>query len=198
MIKLIIFDFSNVCFTLEEPPFLEEFAQKHKLPFPEFEAFYMKLLHPAEVNLFSGKELWRRILVKYKLKEDIDSIITEMMEAKEAHQEILNLAKELRRKYKTSYFTNYNEDYWKKIEQKFDLKPYFDWGMVSYKAKTRKPAVAGFKIILKHFKVKPQEAIFIDDQEKNLVEAGELGIITICFKSKEQLVKELKEKGVSL
>ncbi len=196
MIKLIIFDFSNVCFTLEEPPFLIEFARKHHLPFPEFEAFYMKLLHQAEVDLFSGKELWKKVLAKYNLKEDIDLIITEMMEAKEAYQEILDLAKELRKKYETAYFTNYNQDYWVKIEQKFDLKPYFDWGIVSYQVKTRKPAVEGFKIILNHFKVKPEEAIFIDDQEKNLVEAATLGIQTIVFKNKKLLVKELMEKGV--
>lgn len=196
MIKLIIFDFSNVCFTLEEPPFLEEFAQKHKLPFQEFEALYLKLLHQAEVDQLSGKKLWKKILVKYKLKEDVDSIIKEMMDAKEAHQDILNLAKELRKKYKTAYFTNYNQDYWVKIEQKFDLTPYFDWGIVSYQVKTRKPAVEGFKIILNHFKVKPEEAVFIDDQEKNVVEAEKLWIRTILFRDKNQLLQELNRVGI--
>ena len=121
-----------------------------------------------------------------------------MMKAKEAHQDILDLAKELRTKYKTSYFTNYNEDYWIKIEQKFNLTPYFDWGIVSYQVKTRKPAKEGFMIILNHFHVKPEEAIFIDDQENNLGEAKRLGINTIIFKDKEQLEKELRMRGVKL
>src|SRR3989338_974528 len=135
MIKLIIFDFSNVCFTLEEPPFLKKFAQKHKLPFSEFESYYNKLLHKAEVDEFSGTELWDRIFQKYNITGNVEHIITEMMNAKEAHQDILDLAKQLRTKYKTAYFTNYNQDYWKKIEQKFDVTPYFDWGIVSYQVK---------------------------------------------------------------
>ena len=198
MIKLIIFDFSNVCFTLEEPPFLIEFAEKHHLPFREFEKMYLSLLYRAEVNEFSGKEVWNRILKNYNLKANPKTIIETMMNAKQAHQDILALAKELRTRYKTAYFTNYNEEYWKCIERRFDLLPYFNWGVVSYQVKTRKPAVVGFNIILKHFKVQPEEAVFIDDQEKNLVEARTLGIQTILFKDKEQLIKELKKCGVNL
>ncbi len=196
MIKLIIFDFSDVCFTLEEPPFLKKFAKKHNVPFSEFESFYNELLYQAEVDTFSGTELWKQILQKYNLNENVDNIIAEMMDAKEAHQDILDVAKSLRSKYKTAYFTNYNHDYWIKIEQKFDLSPYFDWGIVSYQVKTRKPAKEGFMIILDHFHVKPEEAIFIDDQENNLGKAKELGIKTILYKDKEQLIQELQKYDV--
>ena len=79
MIKLIIFDFSDVCFSLEEPPFLQKFAREHHLSYPEFEAAYMELLKKAEVGEDTGINLWEKILRKYNLKGDPQQIIKEMI-----------------------------------------------------------------------------------------------------------------------
>jgi len=197
-IKLIIFDFSGVCFNEEEPPFLIDFAKKHKLPFKEFELMYLDLLKKAEMDQISGEEIWKPILKKYNLQLDIDQIINEMIDRKVMYQEVMDLAKSLRHKYKTSYFTNYNKKYWEIISPRFDLKPYFDWGIVSYQVKSRKPAIEGFKVILEHFKVKPEEAIFLDDKESNLIEPAKLGLNTILFKNKKQFMEELKRLGVEV
>ena len=197
-IKLIIFDFSGVCFNEEEPPFLIDFAKKYKLPFKEFESIYLDLLKKAEMDQISGEEVWIPILKKYNLKLDIDEIINEMIDRKVMYQEVMDLTKSLRRKYKTSYFTNYNQKYWEIIAPQFDLKPYFDWGIVSYQVKSRKPAIKGFKVILEHFKVKPEEAIFLDDKESNLIEPAKLGLNTILFKNKKQFINELKKLGVEV
>ncbi|MBS3117112.1 HAD-IA family hydrolase [Candidatus Woesearchaeota archaeon] len=198
MIKLIIFDFSDVCFSLEEPPFLQKFAREHHLSYPEFEAAYMELLKKAEVGEDTGINLWEKILRKYNLKGDPQQIIKEMMDIKYAYQDILNLTQKLHQKYKTAYFTNYNEDYWKHIEQRFDLKPYFDFGVVSFQVKSRKPEIHGFKVILDHFNVKPEETVFIDDSAKNLVEPGKIGIHIILFQNKEQLVEELRKRKITI
>ncbi len=121
-----------------------------------------------------------------------------MIEKKYAFQKVLDLAGKLREKYKTAYYTNYPEDYWMFIAKKFDLKPYFDFGIVSYQFKTRKPEPKGFKIILKHFNVKPEEAVFIDDKEKNVKAAAELDINTIHLTNRKKIVDKLKLIGVKV
>jgi len=197
MIRLVIFDISNVCYNLEEPSYLKAFAARHDLDYRELDKQYQALLVLAEMDEFGGKEVWRRVLEHFGIEEDIDGIIEGMIALKQEMPETLALVKALRAKVKTAYFTNYNRDYWAVIAERFDLEPYFDWGLVSYQAKTRKPAPEGFRIILEHFGVKPEEVVFTDDSAANLVEAAKLGINTIHFTGVEKLKEELAKLGVS-
>ncbi len=197
MIKLIIFDLSNVCYNLEELPYMEQFAKKHNLNYEELDSYYQEFLVKAEVDEMTGKEVWERVLKHFNIEgEDIDQIIREMIELKEELPETLALVKKLREEYKVAFFTNYNKDYWEVIQKKFDVESYFDFGLVSYQAKSRKPAAEGFKIILSHFNLQPEEAVFTDDSEGRLVQAKELGISTIHFQTLEQFTEELKQLGV--
>ncbi len=198
MIRAIIFDLSDVCFNEEESPFIKEFAKKYGLDFIEFEKRYTELLHKAENNVITGKEIWRKILPEYGLNLDVGKIIEEMIDGKIAHQETLDFVKKLRRKYKTAFFTNYNEDYWRLIEKRFDLEEYFDMGLVSYQFGARKPAIRGFEYLLKELAVRPEEAAFTDDKAGNLEEPGKLGIHTIQFKNVTELLRSLRVLGVSV
>lgn len=196
MIKLLIFDLSNVCFNVEELPFLRKFAAEHDLNYDQLDQFYQELLAKSEVDEISGEVVWQEVLKKYGIKSEAKKLIKEMIAGKEAFPETLELVKKLKKNYKTAYLTNYNKDYWDLISERFDLSTYFDFGAVSYQIKARKPAAKGFLVILRHFGVKPEEAVFIDDSEKNLNEPKRLGIKTIWFKNKERLITNLREFGV--
>ena len=197
MIKAIIFDLTDVCFSAEEPPFIRDFAKRHDIPFKEFEEEYLKLLFKAENHEISGKKLWQILLHKYKIRQSPERLIKEMIDGKEAKKRTLLLAKSLREGgYRTAFFTNYNEDYWKLVAKKFDLTKYFDFGLVSYQIGARKPSPKGFRFIMKKLKAKPSETVFIDDSTKNLAAAEKLGIKTIQFKGFARLKKELQKSGV--
>lgn len=198
MIKAVIFDLSDVCFNSEEPPFLRRFARRHRLPFAEFEKQYLALLYQAENHTLRGKEVWRRLLARYRLKLKVNDIIKEMIDGKRAKKGTIALAAKLRaRGYKTAFFTNYCEDYWKPIAERFDLSEYFDTGLVSYQIGARKPAAKGFAFLLKKLGIAPDEAIFIDDREGNLAEPAKLGIHTVHFTDVPALRKELISLGVA-
>src|SRR3989344_5768721 len=154
MIKLIIFDLSGVCFNEEEPIYVKKFAKLHGLNFPEFDNYYHKLIRIGEVDKISGIDVWKRILKRYKVKDNIKKIIPEMLGAKAANKDILSLAKKLRKSHKTAYFTNYNKVYWDFLKKRLHLADYFDFGLVSYTIKSRKPSQKGFRCIMKHFGVK--------------------------------------------
>ena len=199
MIKLILFDLSDVCFTAEEPPYLKEFAARHELNYEEFEKFYVDLLVKAEVDEISGEGIWDRIFSHFHIEDEtFEKVMEEMMKLKKPIYETLEFAKKLRKDYKTAYLTNYNKDYWEYIKKKFDLNPYFDFGIVSYQIKSRKPSQEGFKAILDHLGYNPEEAIFTDDSIKTLSEAKKLGINTIQFEHFDILADFLQDFGVSI
>lgn len=200
MIKLIIFDLSDVCFTCEEGPYLQEYAQKHHLDFLEFDRFYEELLKKAEVGEISADDLWLQIIKKFHLPlENARDIAADMVQRfRHKKEDTLTLIKRLRQHYKIAYLTNYNEIYWEFVHKKFDLSEYFDDGIVSFQIKARKPDLAGFKALLYRFQVQPQEAVFTDDSPKNLINARDLGIHVIPFKDAAQLEGELKKLGVKV
>ena len=197
MIRLIIFDLSDTCFTSEEPVFLKKFIREHNLVPDKFEKAYLDLVLKAEVNKISARDAWNSLFKKFDIDDDFRRIIRDMMSFKEP-TEVLGLAKSLKSKYKTAYLTNYCKEYWEEAEKRFDLKPYFDFGIASYQIGFRKPDPEGFLRILDHFKVKPGEAVFIDDSLKNLAAPKRLGIHVIQFKNKKQLTIDLRKKGVKV
>ncbi len=61
------------------------------------------------------------------------------------------------------------------MDERFDLYSHFDHKFVSYKLKMQKPSKRIFAYALRKLKVKPEEALFIDDKEANLRPARGIG-----------------------
>jgi len=196
MIKLIIFDLSGVCFTNEEPIYIKELCEKYKYNHKEFNNFYQEMLMKAEIGKLTGEELWSILIEEYDIPKTITQIVDEMMELKEAKLETLNLASKLKNKCKVVYLTNYNKLYWEVIAKKFDLSKWFDSGIVSYQIGFRKPAKEGFLALIRTFKVKPEETLFIDDSKNNLIEAEKLGLKTLLFENPEKLREDIQSLGI--
>src|SRR3989338_7779106 len=99
MIKLLIFDLSNVCFNIEEPLYLEHFSKKHNVDYKELDDYYQKYLIKSEVGEITGKEVWKKVLKHFSIQEDVNSIILGMMKLKKALS-TLDLIKKLKKRYR--------------------------------------------------------------------------------------------------
>ncbi|RYX81098.1 HAD family phosphatase, partial [bacterium] len=55
----------------------------------------------------------------------------------------------------------------------------------------RKPEAAFFQILFDRYQVKPENAVFIDDNLRNIEASKKLGLNAILFTSAENLEKEL-------
>ena len=73
---------------------------------------------------------------------------------------------------------------------------WFDGRVVSGEEKTRKPFPEFYQLLLDRYSVNTSEALFIDDNLRNIKAAEGLGIKSIHFRSAEQLNKELRESGI--
>ena len=190
--KLIIFDLGGVCFNYEEYDYLELLAERNNLNAQELKDYYDSKIKPMEMDQITVEQLWEQLMETFGITGDIDEMIKEMMSLRKFDPELSELIKELRKNHKTAYLGNYARKYAELSAEKFNLSEWFDFGVLSYQIGVAKPDVKGFQVILDHFQIKPEEALFIDDSEKNLINPSQLGIKTIHFQNVEQLKEELK------
>jgi 2-haloacid dehalogenase len=79
--------------------------------------------------------------------------------------------------------------------------PFFTWFddiVISGEVKLIKPDRAIFELLLERVSRLAQECLYIDDHDRNIAAARELGFQTIHFRSPEQLEEELRGLGVVL
>jgi len=79
---------------------------------------------------------------------------------------------------------------WRKRHNVFDVKVF------SCAEGIRKPDKKIYRLILRKLKVKPHQAVFIDDRKDFLAAAKKVGLKTILFKSTGQVKAGLKKLGV--
>lgn len=84
----------------------------------------------------------------------------------------------------------------KKIFTPKDMVRKFDSIVISCDVGTRKPNKKIYKLVLKHLHIKPDEAVFIDNREWNLVPAKKMKMKTILFENNIQTFKDLKKLGI--
>jgi 2-haloacid dehalogenase len=102
------------------------------------------------------------------------------------------------KKYKVVALTNWSAETFPIALEKFEFLQWFDGIIVSGEEKTRKPFDSIYNLTLKRFNIIAENAIFIDDNLRNIEAANNLGIHGIHFKSSSQLQDQLKTYNISL
>lgn len=182
MIKVIYFDFFNV---LCNPP-LTQIIQRI-IPASE-QHKYTDRLNELDLGNISLKEYVKELsdgsgLTEDQINEEIDS----------APKLDLNLIEFIKNKLKDNYriglFTNaLNTTIYKILDRNIDI---FDIKLISSEVKLIKPNKRIFELAIDMSKVRSNEILFIDDNEKNIDAARELGINTIHYAGFEAFVAEI-------
>lgn len=98
--------------------------------------------------------------------------------------------------YRCYYLSNFSRRAHAECADALNFLEYMDGGILSYQDKLIKPDPKIYELLLKRFGLQAEECVFLDDTEKNLLPARQLGIHTILFQSREQVVLELEKLGV--
>ncbi|WP_136481164.1 HAD family hydrolase [Cognatitamlana onchidii] len=102
------------------------------------------------------------------------------------------------KQYKVVALTNWSAETFPMALEKFDFLQWFEGIIVSGEEKTRKPFDDIYNLTLERFQIKPENAIFIDDNLRNIEAAKNLRINGIQFKSPEDLKTQLKQYNIKL
>jgi 2-haloacid dehalogenase len=106
----------------------------------------------------------------------------------------VQLFKELKEtgKYKIYALTNWSAETFPIAQQRYEFLNWFDGIVVSGTEKMRKPAPQFYQLLLNRYGVNPAEALFIDDNYRNILAAEKMGIQCVHFTSAELLRQTLE------
>ena len=96
----------------------------------------------------------------------------------------------------TIALTNWSAETFPIALKKFDFLHWFEGIVVSGEEKTRKPFADIYQLALERYSLKASETVFIDDNQRNVKAAEELGIHGIHFQNPTQLKRKLIKLGV--
>ncbi len=100
--------------------------------------------------------------------------------------------------YRCYYLSNFSRKAHRDCADALGFLGYMDGGILSYQEKLIKPQTEIYQLLLNRYGLEAQESVFLDDTEKNLPPARELGIHTVLFVNQQQGIRELKKLGVKI
>jgi len=196
MINCIIFDIGNVLLDFNPLDYLknlftdstpQEILELHRDIFESEE--WLKL----DRGVISQQQAVETLAIRNpKLKDKIQKAMETWVEILTPKEDVIKILKKLdSKKYKLLLLSNFHEDAYAYIIDKYEFFQLFQGGIISYKEKLLKPEEEIYLSLIKKYNISPIEAIFIDDTVVNIDGANRLGFNTIQFRNAKQLQCEL-------
>ncbi len=195
MVKLIIFDVGGVLLDFSEEEYSAYITHKLGINEKDFLKTLRALLKKAEVGRLPAKRMERILSSKFHVPVSKLEFRQSFWNLAKLDQNVISIATKLSKRYKVVLLTNVCFVRYRQMKRmlldKLDFKVF-----ASCYIRMAKPSARLYKYVLKKMHVKPNEAIFIDNLERNVEGARQVGIKSIRFESYDKLVKELIEDGV--
>jgi HAD superfamily hydrolase (TIGR01509 family) len=197
-IKNIIFDLGNVLLNLDFNASIRAFQ---KIGLTEDVLDKQQVYSdPVFYELETGKitpEKFRKGVRKILINPDVpDQKIDEAWSAMilDIPESRVKLLQELGKTYKVYLFSNTNKIHISKLlsefktQHKIDFPSLFTEAFYSQEIYERKPDLSSYEKVIKLAKIKPEESIFIDDLEKNIIAAKQTGLKAFWLKDGTEVV----------
>ena len=185
-IKALIFDNFGVLMDLVYS------SLRHVLP-EEARARLLDILDQADNGRISDTEELRQIEVlldEYNL--DGAKSVAKAIQNADRNTELLDFIRANRGKYKMAMLSNVSAVIWNYYTQQ-QLDEYFDEVVWSDREGVAKPDPRLYALTCERLGVQPQECVFADDNEVNVVAARQVGMHGIVFTGNEDYFKQLQE-----
>lgn len=138
------------------------------------------------IDIFAEKAPEYRSYIQ-KIFEDPTKMIRQFDYAKPWIKELKE------RGYKIYILSNWSRPtYHACLDNELDFLPLVDGAVFSFQEGVIKPDKTIFETICNRYNINPSEAVFLDDNEANVISSREFGLNTIHFKSYEQGREELE------
>jgi len=192
-IKLIIIDYYGVLTLGSYKDTCLWLVKKYKLDYDYvYKVVYHKYFTPATLGKITEKQSFELPAKELGLKENWRELRAKHMSFQKKNKPVFNYILKLQKAWFTVLLLSKNTpQQFNEALKKIGTRIYFKNIINTFDLKLPKASAKTIKYVLKKFKVKPEQAIMIDDQDFNLVEAKKLGVKTIYYKNFKQFKKEL-------
>ncbi|MGC8676058.1 MAG: HAD-IA family hydrolase, partial [Candidatus Micrarchaeia archaeon] len=155
----------------------------------------LPLFYEAKI---SSREFYKGVAGAVGISERDVQWTENFAENAKINKQTIGTIRKLKPKYKIAYFSNV--DFAVYVLMRKMLAPYdslFDYKFASCVLRRAKPKAIAFRTVLNKIGIKPEEAVFIDNDPKNVEGARATGIKSVLFKDNKSLEYRL-EKLVEL
>lgn len=95
--------------------------------------------------------------------------------------------------YKVYYLSNYGKTLKEKTKEALNFTEDCDGGIFSYEVKLVKPEPDIYQALIEKYNLIPQQCIFLDDRQENVVAAQQMGMHGIVFEEYQQAKKKISK-----
>lgn len=196
MIRAIIFDLGGVVVVQPTDLWSVIFEELHRA-FGIDAAVFHSHLKGCLAELQTGKRtlyaFYQQVLREVnRTDRDPQELVNKHLEvygegfSRKYNQALLHLISLLRTNYRVACFTNTEIEIVEFVRKK-GLYEHFDQAFISTELGFRKPETKAYEAVCKQLGIAPNEAVFIDDVEENVVAAQHFGMHGILYKDSMQL-----------
>lgn len=199
MIKLIIFDCYGLVLNEGYPNTAKALAKKFGGRWQDYyNIFYAKYFSLAAIRKITQKQAWLMPVQEMNLPISWQAVRDWHYSLMKLDKRVIALNENLNQSgYTTLLLSKNTRSQLADVSKKFGLKEIFKNIINTWELGLPKASQKTLNLILKKFKVKPEEVIYIDDQAVNLKDARAMGIKTILVKNFKDMKKELKNRSLT-
>ncbi len=199
-VEAIISDVGGVIVRDDFKSFFAQFETKIGM---SAEAFYALTVASEEWKLYNKdfiteEELWRRLAPTLRVEDAVAQDLRQWRKMLIPIPETILILKRVRRRYPLYCLSNVDKTTTHYLQEKYRIYDIFDGTILSWEAAMRKPEMGIYELVIRRFNLTPEGVLFIDDKERNLIPAREVGFQTILYQSPEDLEVKLLNRGVEI
>ncbi|MBI2609728.1 HAD family phosphatase [Candidatus Giovannonibacteria bacterium] len=194
MIRGIIFDFGDVICFWKTDALGEARSLALGLPKESIKDIIWDYLNAAHEGTYhSVQDYFERAKPEASVGVDIVAEVFDEMEASASiDQRMVDFITVLKRQYKVALLSNFPkgiEDY---LAERFHIEHLFDAVVSSYNIQKKKPSLDAYRYASDQIALKPEECLFVDDSENNVLAAKEAGMRGLVFKNFEDFKEQFE------
>ena len=198
--KAIGFDYGGVIAGIPGPEFNKRVTQLLGVDRETFQGVYFEFNHLINNNILSWRDFWKKLAEELEVSDKYDDLIKfiEELPRHEINDQVVSLIDKLRASgYKTGLLSN-NDIAAANRFRESGLTDHFDTVVVSAEIGYSKPHPKAFEIFIKQLDVTADELVYIDDTEKSLATAKEIGYHPVLFTNYDSLLHDLSVLGIKI
>jgi len=199
-IRAVILDYGEVLCQRPKMEALQGMADVLGIDEGKFLALYAESRDPYDQGVMTADQYWEEFARRAKAEIDVEviqqlrTLDTQMWSTTSPEMtEWVGMLKEAG--LTTALLSNMQHDMSVFVRKNFDWLKRIDHQILSCEVGLIKPDPAIFLHCIERVGVRPNEALFVDDREVNVITARSIGIRAIRFQSTEQLRDELRRIG---
>jgi putative hydrolase of the HAD superfamily len=193
--KAVIFDLGGVLIERAFPPFSKHFGPHHGITAAKVSASLRRHWDPFCLGQISENEYWRRFSADLGIQNHPKKYGRLLRECFVLNNEVFEVAVQLRGQCALAILSNISKEWLDYLLKKYPLQKTFRYVFASAElglAKPRTKSERDTKEMYLHaaevMRLRPEDCVFVDDHEENLVPAAQIGMRPFLFRS----IKELK------